>query len=357
MIFITPQLPSKNRAAVFRYILLFAALLLYGVGLRAQHIEVLHRQGGVSFRGLSVVSDQVIWVSGDRGTVGRSVDGGANWKWMKVAGFEERDFRDVEAFDEKTALIMAVGEPGLILKTVDGGQRWEKVYENAQPGVFLNAMAFRDPQRGMVLGDPVGGRFFLAATSDGGSSWRQLPASRLPAADTGEYCFAASGTNLVLTGKDEICFVSGGSRARLFRGEGAVRDSGLALPLLLQGGGSQGANSITVWASRGRPLQLTIVGGDYREPLLRRQNCVVSRDGGKTWIRPSNPPYGYRSCVLYITASKLITCGLNGVDISLDEGINWNSISALSFNTCARAPKSETVFLAGHEGLIGRLVW
>lgn len=337
--------------ALFRFIFFLLATVACGLDGWAQNIEILHRLGGISFRGVSAVSDQVVWVSGSRGTVGRTEDGGATWKWIRVPGFEERDFRDVEAFDARTALIMAVGEPAVLLKTADGGRNWKKVYENGQPGMFLNAMVFRDRENGMVLGDPIGGRFFLAASSDGGASWRELPEPRLPVADSGEYCFAASGTNLFLQGSGEFHFVSGGSRSRLITNESTV-----ALPIL-QGGASQGANSIAVWASRGRPLQFAIVGGDFEEPLLRRQNCVVSRDGGKTWIRPSNPPYGYRSCVIYITAGKLITCGLNGVDISLDEGINWNSISALSFNTCARSPKSETVFLAGHDGLIGKLVW
>ncbi len=334
-----------------RYISLLLIAALWCPEGWGQHVEILHRLGGVSLRGLSVVSDQVLWVSGNRGTVGRSVDGGATWRWIKVPGFEQRDFRDVDAFDANVALIMAVGEPAVLLKTTDGGHSWKKVYENRQAGMFLNAVTFRDQGHGMVVGDPIDGHFFLAASSDGGTNWRELPRPQLPAADTGEYCFAASGTNLFLLRKGEMYFVSGGSRSRLFGKDGPV-----TLPLL-QGGASQGANSIAVWAPRGRPLQFTIVGGDFQDPLLRRQNCVLSRDGGKTWIRPSNPPYGYRSCVIYITATKLITCGLNGVDISLDEGINWNSISAVSFNVCARSQKSETVFLAGNDGLVGRLVW
>ncbi len=55
---------------------------------------------------------------------------------------------------------MAVGEPGLILKTYDGGKTWKKVYENGAAGMFLDAMEFWNRYSGIVVGDPVKGRFF-----------------------------------------------------------------------------------------------------------------------------------------------------------------------------------------------------
>ena len=64
-----------------------------------------------SLRGLSAVNDKIIWVSGSNGTVGKSLDGGKTWSWMTVPGFEKRDFRDIEAFDAKTAIIMAIATP------------------------------------------------------------------------------------------------------------------------------------------------------------------------------------------------------------------------------------------------------
>jgi hypothetical protein len=99
-----------------------------------------------------------------------------------------------------------------------------------------------------------------------------------------------------------------------------------------------------------------VVGGDYTKPDLRNKNCAISKDGGASWITPSNPPFGYRSCVEFITESRLITCGLNGVDISLDEGINWNSISKEGFHVVRKAKKGKAVFLAGSEK-IGKLIW
>src|SRR4051794_808366 len=93
-------------------------------------LQILTSGTRTSLRGLSVVNDQVAWVSGSNGTIGRTLNGGKDWKWFTVRGFEKTDFRDIEAFDGTTALIMGVGEPAYILRTVDGGDTWKVVYEN-----------------------------------------------------------------------------------------------------------------------------------------------------------------------------------------------------------------------------------
>ena len=37
-----------------------------------------------SFRGMSIPSDDVIWVSGSNGTIGKSVDAGKTWRFFVV---------------------------------------------------------------------------------------------------------------------------------------------------------------------------------------------------------------------------------------------------------------------------------
>src|SRR6476660_1326733 len=122
-------------------------------------VEMLTSGTKTSLRGLSVVNDNVVWVSGSNGTIGKTTNGGKTWKWIAVKGFEKNDFRDIEAFDATTAVIMSVAEPGYILKTNDGGDSWKVVYENKTKGMFLDAMEFWNEQSGTVVGDPVDGRF------------------------------------------------------------------------------------------------------------------------------------------------------------------------------------------------------
>lgn len=334
-------------------IVLFCLLYIYaGIAAKGQRIEIFpENDRKASLRGLSAVSEKLVWVSGSEGTVGRSTDAGNTWEWITVPEYETRDFRDIEAFSATTAIIMAIGEPAVILKTVNGGKTWKKVYENSRKGMFLDAMEFWNEQSGMVIGDPVGVRFFVARSFDGGNTWRELPFDKLPQAEKGEACFAASGTNVRALDRDEACFVTGGRISRMVW-------KGLPAKLpLLQGEESQGANSIAVWNKGIGPVKIAVVGGDYRNDSSKAGNCSVSKDGGKSWIRPSNPPYGYRSCVEYVSATRLVTCGVNGVDVSFDEGVNWNSVSRTGFHVCRKSKKGNAVFLAGANGRVGRLVW
>ncbi len=73
------------------------------------------------------------------------------------------DFRDIEAFDEKTAYVLSIGDGGLsrIFKTTDGGASWTLQHKNPDPKGFLDALAFWDADRGLALGDPVDGKFVV----------------------------------------------------------------------------------------------------------------------------------------------------------------------------------------------------
>jgi photosystem II stability/assembly factor-like uncharacterized protein len=312
----------------------------------AQKIELLTSSTHSSFRGLSALNDLVVWVSGSNGTVGRSLDGGKTWEWIIVPGHEKNDFRDIEAFDKNTAVIMAIATPAIILKTKDGGKTWQQVYENKTPGMFLDAMEFWNKDSGIVLGDPINGKFFVARSFDGGDSWHEIPTRELPDADSGEACFASSGTNVRKLKKDEACFISGGLRSRFF-----IRDQRIELPIV-QGRESTGANSIAVQD----PQHLVVVGGDFAHDTVTYRNCALTQDGGITWINPTVPPHGYRSCVEYFEKNKLICCGTSGVDISTDGGMSWQLIDTGNFHVCRKGKKGHAVFLAGGNGRIGKLI-
>lgn len=323
------------------------------VAAQSPQVEVLTSGTKTSIRGLSVVSDNVIWVSGSNGTIGKSTDGGQHWKWMVVNGFEKNDFRDIEAFDANTAIIMSVDAPAYILKTTNGGESWKIVYENKTKGMFLDAMEFWNDQAGIVIGDPINGKFFIARTFDGGISWQEIPFDKRPLADSGEACFAASGTNVRVLDRDEAVFVSGGLRSRLFS-----KRPPLTLPII-QGKETTGANSVAIWDTyklRGGKI-MTVVGGDFNADTSAKNNCYYTRNRGKLWHTPVTAPHGYRSCVEYLSRKKIFTCGINGVDYSNDGGKNWNWISKEGFHVCRKAKEGKEVFFAGSNGKIGRVVW
>jgi photosystem II stability/assembly factor-like uncharacterized protein len=317
-------------------------------------VEVITTGTKTSLRGLSIPNDNVIWVSGSNGTVGRSSNAGKNWNWFTVKGYEKTEFRDIEAFDGQTAVIMGVGEPAYILKTTDGGMTWKLVYENQTKGMFLDAMDFSNDEHGIVVGDPINGKIFMAKTKDGGDSWKNVEVSgERMRADSGEAFFAASGTNIRFFRNDKFFLASGGTRSRLFTGEEVI-----TIPIV-QGAETTGANSIAVFddGSGKGSRKLVVVGGDFRAEARPDSNCAYSLNGGKTWKIPVTPPHGYRSCVEYLSPTDLLACGLNGVDYSANSGRDWQWISTEGFNVCRISKYGHAVFLAGNNGKIAKISW
>src|SRR5579871_4225073 len=152
----------------------FLAALLCGPGNAAPgRWQPQAIQSDADFRGLCAVSPQVAWVSGTKGTFGRTTDGGKAWAVGTVPDAAGLDFRDVEAFGEDTAYLLSAGpgEGSRIYKTTDGGKTWGLRFKNAEPRAFFNAIAFWDERRGIALSDPVDGRFLLIVTDDAGATW------------------------------------------------------------------------------------------------------------------------------------------------------------------------------------------
>lgn len=318
-------------------------------------LEILTSGTPSGLRGLSVVNDNIVWVSGSKGTVGKSLNAGKNWKWMTVKGFENTEFRDIEAFDANNAVIMGIGSPAYILKTNDGGDTWKIVLEDRRPEMFLDAMDFCNFQKGMVIGDPINGHPYIAVTNNSGNTWEELkPEDHGLKVDSGEAFFAASGSNLRYFCNGDYLIVSGGKKSRLLR-----EKSSYSLPLM-QGKESTGANAIDIY-DRGMPdkpgKRMVIVGGDFMADSIANGNCVYSTDGGKSWKQSNTPPHGYRSGVEFIGPKDLIACGLNGVDYSRDGGKNWNKISSQGFHVVKIARIGSSIFLAGNKGTVGRLTF
>ncbi len=309
-------------------------------------VQLLTSGTDVSIRGLSVVNDKIVWVSGSKGKIGRSTDGGATWLWTTVPGFEKRDFRDIEAFDDQTAVIIAIAEPANILRTTDGGKTWTTVFTDTTKGMFLDAMAFADQKKGIVVGDPIDGNTYIATTSDGGRSWTKMLQPVIPA-PAGDGFFAASGTNVVYQKNGDFTAVSGGKESRLLTPAGAS-----IMPGIIQGREMTGANSIV----RSGNIAI-VVAGDYENNKDTTNNCIYSHDNMKTWQAPVKRPRGYRSCVAQIDQQTYVTCGTAGIDITRDAGQHWQFIAPDSYNVCQKAKKGKAVFLAGGNGRIAKLVY
>jgi photosystem II stability/assembly factor-like uncharacterized protein len=286
-------------------------------------------------RGLSAVSRQVAWASGARGTVLRTVDGGRTWQQVGPPDAATLDFRDIEAFDARTAVALSIGEGenSRIYRTTDGGRTWTESFRNTDPAAFYNCVAFFDPRHGLATGDPVAGRFNVLSTSDGGRSWTHLPG---PAALTGEYQFSASGQCVSVVGAKDAWLATGGSSvARVLHSADRGRTwTASETPLA-------SSESAGVFATAFRTPHTGIaIGGDFAAPTNGANALALTRDGGRTWREPTTAPAGYRSGVTYhpFLPNVLIAVGPTGSDVSLDGGRNWRQFYDGSFDTvdCGR---------------------
>lgn len=326
------------------YILLLV-LYINIAGAQQYQIQPVNTGQQQNFRGLSAVSGSVVWVSG-RGVVGLTVNGGVNWQWKRVAGFDSVDFRDIEAFSATEAVIMGIASPGYILKTTDGGNTWKQVYTNTRKDVFMDAMHFNKNGKGMVIGDPLDSSFFCITTDNRGSSWQPFKIKQHPV-KANEAFFAASGTNLFFKNFKKWLLVTGGGASRLI---GRKRTITIPFQLLTE---YSGANSVCL--PKKKMKNILVAGGDFTRPDAAGNNIFITQNGGSSWQQPQKPPVGYRSCITAVNKKLLVTCGLNGVDISKDGGNTWQKISNESYNVCLNVPKTSTVFLAGSKGKIGIL--
>jgi photosystem II stability/assembly factor-like uncharacterized protein len=303
------------------------------------------------FRGVCAVSPQVAWVSGTKGTYGRTLDAGKTWSVGTVSGAEKLDFRDVEAFGETTAYLLSAGpgEASRIYKTTDGGKTWSLQFKNAEPAAFFNAIAFWDDKNGIALSDPVKGRFLLIVTEDGGKNWRPLPEKNLPRALPSEGAFAASGTCLVTHGKNDVWFCTGGAKtARVFHSKDRGQNWSASETPILAGIESAGIFSI---AFRDRNHGV-IVGGDYRKPNdTSGITAAITRDGGKTWTAVDKAP-PYRSCVAW-AKDRWIAVGTSGSDFSSDDGATWKPLDRENYNSVAFT-SSGVGWAVGPKGRIAR---
>lgn len=123
---------------------------------------------------------------------------------------------------------------------------------------------------------------------------------------------------------------------------------------IIQGKETTGANSVAVKTHK-KKKTIIVVGGDFNTKDSTTKNCVITKDLGQTFTAPTIPPHGYRSCVIYLDKDNWLTCGLNGIDYSEDDGNTWVWISKESFHVCKKAKKGKVVFFAG-SGRVGKLV-
>jgi len=300
----------------------------------AQHWTPQTSNTTVWLRGVSAVSQKVVFASGTGGTWLVTKDGGATWTASKVPDAEKLDFRAIHAINQQSIFMLSIGDgdKSRIYKTSDGGAHWDLQLTNPDPKGFLDELAFWDAQHGIVLGDPVDGQFAIFTTADGGRHWDRQHA---PPAVPGEGAFAASNSSLTILGSSEVWFATGSpGGARVFHSRDRGKTWTVAATGIRNDSASSGIFSLAFSDSR----HGMAVGGDYAKFNEDSKNIAVTSDGGLTWSEPASRPHGFRSAIIWLKARKAwLVTGTSGSDISTDGGNTWKNFDTGSFNALAAA--------------------
>jgi photosystem II stability/assembly factor-like uncharacterized protein len=206
---------------------------------------------------VSVVSKDIVWVSGGQGFVGKTLDGGKTWATVKTASNEFTPF--IAAVDADHAWAATYNS---VYKTVDGGLSWSKLNAPVGGGFGnISDLRFADRNNGYVLATSgIAALPTLFATNDGGLSWRALQIPRnTPANNAMEFL------SMHLLDANVISLVS--SAGYVYRSE----DGGLSwsqMKVFSSGEGSIGCFNFV----------------DAQTGFLALGNRILaSRDGGRSW--------------------------------------------------------------------------
>ena len=284
------------------------------------------------------VNKDIVWACGRNGTYTVTTDGGQTWKAAVVPGAETLQFRDVQAFSDKTAYLLSIGDHRKdfrIYKTEDGGATWTVQFTNHTKGAFYDGFAFWNQRRGIAHSDSVSGLFPDIRTLDG-MTWHFIR-DNLPPALPGETSFASSGTCVTTQGASDAWIATGGaSTARVL----VTHDQGntwKAYKTPLFSGPSGGAFTIDF---RG-PLNGIVGGGDLDPNNPYKARTAITHDGGQTWTLTNPPPVtGAIFGLSYVRQNNaqegdlrravVITANNGGAAWTPDEGEKWYTLPGVS---------------------------
>jgi photosystem II stability/assembly factor-like uncharacterized protein len=256
------------------------------------------------------------WGAGFSGCVRRTTDGGTTWNWAGGSTFDTVFAVNIEAVDANTAWIATIKNQNpwgtYIHKTTNGGATWAMVYGNHDPSAYLDAIKMFDSTYGIALGDPVGGRWMILSTGDGGETWD--PIGTEPNQIGAEW---GANNGLATIGDTHIWFTPGANGNRVYRTtNGAQTWSYSTLPF-----------TYFTQAIKFLDTQVGVVGGNDASnwPYLDTCASAAARttNGGTTWTSITIPGTGAISAIAGSGSHLFATHGRN-IYYSSDRGLTWS---------------------------------
>jgi photosystem II stability/assembly factor-like uncharacterized protein len=312
------------------------------------YCQIFQVEGNPSFRAVQMLDSQEIWVSGSKGSIYHSIDGGNTWENKCPAIYKNLDFRGLFAIDKNTVLAMSAGlaEEGkaVVIKSIDKGETWNEVYKDSKKGVFLDAIKFKTKKIGYILGDPIDNKPFLLKTIDGGNTWNRVAANLLPDILVGEASFAASNSSIA-TSKRNVWFCT---QNRVFVLSGKSK-KWKVMDTPFENGSTLGIFGIKFWDDNNG----IAIGGDYQDSTYAALQVAFTNSSAKSW-KTNNLAYskGLSEGADKIKKGKIIIVGLQGIKTTLDTGNTYQKINDTPFH--AISCFENTCISVGGNGKIGK---
>lgn len=294
--------------------------------------ETQYQDSTSNFVGMSIVNENVVWVSSDRNRIVHTMDGGRTWIAQKVTEIDSLNYRDIHAFSAEDVVTASLG-PGpaaRVYGTSNAGQDWKLLYTAPEPDWWFDCFDFWDERGFLAVSSSEGLR--ILRTSDKGFSWQEVDTAHRPALIAGEHMAAASET-CALAGEDGHGWITTripGTGTRVFRTE----DFG------------------ATWAAYPTPVPSSKVGEGIasaaffdsengiaigRVDSLKDTNTAITTDGGLTWAKGGRAVGGivFGAAVVPGTSTPSIVAVSrdNGSGYSTDGGHSWTPISEENFWT------------------------
>jgi photosystem II stability/assembly factor-like uncharacterized protein len=301
-----------------------------------------------SLRGLSPVTQDIVWACGSNGVWLRSLDGGKTWDHGVIAGMDSVDFRSIYGFDAENAIVVSAGQPAVIYLTSDGGKSWALKHQESEKA-FLNGISFANQENGYIIGDPVDGKWMILKTTNKGESWYAM--LNPPDAVLGEAGFAASSSS-IFADEDLLVLGSGGSEANLYISTNAGDRWEKYKSPLVQGKSTRGIFAITQMGGS----EIVVVGGDYSLESDPTGSFGIFLLNLKDWAKQLGLPKGYRSGIsFYSKFGWLVGVGPSGTDFSKDGGLIWENFSLEGFHSVKAGHTEASIWAFGSNGKIAKL--
>jgi len=336
----------------FKHFFISLFFILFFLEIQSQNVSIIGFEDfeikNTSIRAIQVINDSTVCFAGSKGKFGKI----SNKKiTLDSITFDNKklNFRSI-AFNGKHIFILSIENPAILYKINPFGDTFglpEIVYQENHNNVFYDAMQFFDNKNGVAMGDPTNTCLSVLLTSDSGNSWQKLACENLPSIIDGEAAFAASNTNIAISG-NKAWLVTGGKKARVFYSDDLGLNWKAVQTPITQGGKMTGIYTVDFFDENNG----IIMGGNWKDKSNTHATKAITKDGGKTWnLIAKNELPGYISCVQYIpntNGKAIMAVSTEGMFYSSNKGKLWHKISGKSYYTIQFINKN-TAWLSGNN--------